>query len=480
MKILLIASEAVPFCKTGGLADVVGALSQRLGPHEVCLFLPRYRGIGAPSLQEGRSHCLRVPLGSESLEAHLRVGPWRGVSVCFIDYPPFYDREGLYGRGGKDHPDNDRRFILLSRGALEGARVLGFKPEVVHAHDWQAALACAYLKRLYRGDPFFSGTGCLLTIHNMAYQGNFPRESLAAAGFGLEEFTPEGFEYHGSFSFLKAGILSADLINTVSPTYAREIQESEERGFGMAGLLRARSRDLSGILNGIDPEAWDPRKDLFLPRPYGPAEAAQGKAACKRRLQEECRLRADPRIPLIAVVSRLDHQKGLDLAIQALEPRLGRCQLAVLGTGDPALEAAFAGLGRRSGVHFHAGFDEPFAHRLYAAADIFLMPSRFEPCGLGQMIAMRYGCLVVASRTGGLADTVRESPREGPPSGFLSAPGDPQDLGRALDRALEAYARPAWLEGARAAMESDFSWEASVSSYLGLYQRASRGLAFLK
>ncbi|OGR85766.1 MAG: hypothetical protein A3J74_00710, partial [Elusimicrobia bacterium RIFCSPHIGHO2_02_FULL_57_9] len=431
-------SEAVPFCKTGGLADVVGALSQKLGAagHDVCLFLPKYRAVEAAALRGGVAYQLSIPLGAQKITAFLRYMQWKSVSICFIDYPPFFDREGLYGREGEDHPDNDQRFILFSRGVLEGTKAIGFKPQIVHAHDWQTALIPAYLKKQYASDPFFARTPSVLTLHNMAYQGNFSAQTLSAAGFGPGDFTSEGVEYFGKFSFLKAGIVYADFLTTVSPAYAREIAQSEKRGFGMEGLLRKRQSVLFGILNGIDTDAWNPEHDANLPRRFSSRDIS-GKAACKKAVQEQCRLPQKADIPLIAVISRLDYQKGLDIAICALEPRIDRCQAVVLGTGDGALQESFAALARRhpKAVYFHSGFSEALAHRLYAASDIFLMPSRFEPCGLGQMIAMRYGSLPVASKTGGLADTVMESGKDGfIPNGFLAEPGDAEDLGRALDR----------------------------------------------
>ena len=480
MKILLAASEAVPFCKTGGLADVVGALSRHLGllGHEVLLFLPKYRAVEAAGLTDEPALPLAVPLGAGTVQASLRRAQRQPFSVCFIDHPPFFDREGLYVHGGRDYADNDARFILFCRGVLEGAKTLGFRPDVIHAHDWQAALIPAYLKRGYRRDPFFAGTASILTIHNMAYQGNFPEESLALAGFSAEDFVPEKFEYYGNFSFLKAGLACADALTTVSPTYAREIQESPERGFGMEGLLRARSADLHGVLNGIDLEIWSPETDEHLARRYGSGDFERGKAACKAALQRDCGLAASPETPVVGIISRLDYQKGLDLAIQALEPRLKACQLVVLGSGDRMLQESFASLSRRhpGRVFFHSGFDDPFAHRLYAGADIFLMPSRFEPCGLGQMIAMRYGTVPVASRTGGLADTVFEdSAGNRRANGFLAEPGDALDLGRALDRALKARAQRSWAGRARVAMGGDFSWTNSVGCYLELYRRAATG-----
>jgi len=480
VKILVAASEAVPFCKTGGLADVVGALTQRLGGlgHDVCLFLPKYRSIRAASLEGGIAHPIKVPVAGGSVDVGLSFLHRRGVSVYFVDYPLYFDREGLYGNAGKDHEDNDRRYALFSRAVLEGAKAIGFKPDVIHLHDWQTGLVAAHLKRHYKNDPHFAGTGCVFTIHNMAYQGNFPPAALAAGGFGPEDWSSEGLEYYGQVSYLKGGIVHADKLTTVSATYAREIQESPDRGFGLEGLLQRRSRDLRGILNGIDLETWDPSRDASLPRKFSPDDAAAGKAACKEALQRECGLELRGDRPLIGVVSRLDYQKGLDIALAALEPRLDRCQLVVLGTGDPSLTEMFAALERRrkGAVHFHRQFDEPFAHRVYAASDLFLMASRFEPCGLGQMIAMRYGAVPVVSRTGGLNDTVFEEPRDGrPANGFLCEPGDGADLARALDRALASFGTAAWAARVRAGMAADFSWDRSVEAYLDIFREAARG-----
>jgi starch synthase len=478
VKILVAASEAVPFCKTGGLADVVGALTQRLGAlgHDVCLFLPKYRSIRAASLEGGIAHPISVPLGGASVDVGLSFLHRRGVSVYFVDYPLFFDREGLYGNAGKDHEDNDRRFALFSRAVLEGAKAIGFKPDVIHIHDWQTGLIAAHLKRHYKDDPHFADAGCVFTIHNMAYQGNFPRAALEMAGFGSEDWSSEGLEYYGQVSYLKGGIAHADRITTVSAAYAREIQEDPDRGFGLEGLLKRRSADLRGILNGVDLEVWDPSRDTSLPRRYSPADAGAGKAACKEALQRECGLEVRSDRPLIGVVSRLDYQKGLDIALKALEPRLDHCQLVMLGTGDPSLTEMYAALERRraGSVHFHRSFDEAFAHRIYAASDLFLMPSRFEPCGLGQMIAMRYGAVPVVSKTGGLNDTVFEEPKDGrPANGFLCKPGDGEDLAKALDRAIGEFGKPAWGERVRAGMMGDFSWDRSVELYLEVFREAT-------
>jgi starch synthase len=477
VKILFVASEAVPFCKTGGLADVVGTLAQNFGAagHDVCLVLPKYRDVRVPSIEEGQARRIRVTLAGEPLDVGLRFMHRRALTTYFVDYPLFFDREGLYGAAGQDHADNDRRFALFCLAALEGAKAVGFKPDIVHAHDWQAGPVCAHLKRRYARDPFFAGTRSVFTVHNMAYQGNFPRAVLEASGFSAEDWNSEGLEYYGQISYLKAGLAYADLLTTVSPTYAREIR-GVERGFGFEGLLQRRSALLHGVLNGIDTTVWDPSKDGALARRYGARDAAAGKAACKEALQKEFGLEVGAARPLIGVVSRLDYQKGLDLAIAAVESRLDRAQFVALGTGDTALTEQLAALERRhpGKVHFHRQFDENVAHRVYAAADLFLMPSRFEPCGLGQMIAMRYGALPLVSRTGGLSDTVFEELSAGrEPNGFLCEPGDAASLSKALDRALSAFGGPSWDERVRVAMAGDFSWSRSAAEYQRLYALAT-------
>ncbi|MBI5883501.1 MAG: glycogen synthase GlgA [Elusimicrobia bacterium] len=486
MKILQVASEAVPFCKTGGLADVVGALSQRMGMdgHDVCLFLPKYRCVESGLITGGMARPVTFTLGGETVTVHLRYAQWKSVSVYLVDHPESFDRSELYGAGGKDYPDNARRFILFCRAVLEGVKVLGFRPEVIHLHDWQAALVAPFLKRLYSDTPGLGGASTMLTIHNLAYQGVFPAEAFGLTGLPQSDFTPELMEYYGNFGFLKAGLTHADVVTTVSPTYAREIQ-SAERGFGLEGILAGRTDTLFGVLNGVDYDLWDPQHDHYLPKRYSANSFVQGKAACKAELQRRCGLEPDPEVPLIGVVSRLDRQKGLDLAASALKDRTGRAQIVILGVGDAELAGLLAGFAGKhpKEVFFKPEFDEPLAHLVYAGADIFLMPSRFEPCGLGQMIAMRYGAVPVASSTGGLADTVFEEEVPASPggrggraaNGFLAAPEDGEDLGRAIDRALAAYsARDSWRARALAGMESDCSWDRSASIYEDLYQRSRR------
>ncbi|HAM35529.1 MAG TPA: glycogen synthase [Elusimicrobia bacterium] len=479
MRILLAASEAFPFCKTGGLADVIGTLSQKLGAagHDVVLFLPKYRSIEAGALQGGMAYPLDIPLGAGCVQVWLRYMQWRSVSVQFIDCPPLFDREGLYGVDGRDHPDNDVRYAVFSRAVLEGAKAMGFKPDIVHLHDWQTALGAVYLKTIYRRDPFFSGTASVLTVHNIAYQGSFPAQSLVNVGFKRRQFLSaqvdapcRARDASGRYSFLKAGLIHADWLTTVSPAYAREVQTAE-RGLGLETVLRRRRSRLQGILNGIDLDYWNPQKDSLLPCRFSIRDLG-GKLACKKKFLADLGLRGGASLPLVGMVARLDRQKGWDMAMAVLGSRLGRCRFSALGEGAPALVAAVTKWAARhpGAARYLNGYHENVAHRLYAASDILLMPSRFEPCGLGQMIAMRYGCVPVVTRTGGLADTVRES--EPQSNGFVAEPGDARDLGRTLDRALAAYQTAAWRDLMRAGMEGDFSWDLSVRRYVELYGRA--------
>jgi starch synthase len=477
MRILQAASEVFPFCKTGGLADVVGALSQKLGAagHDVMLFLPKYRVVESTALQGGMSYPLEIPLGSGSVHVSLRYMQWRSVSVQFIDCPPLFDRDGIYGVGGLDHSDNDVRFSVFSRAVLEGAKAMGFKPDIIHLHDWQTALAAAYRKTVYAKDPFFAASASVHTIHNIAYQGVFPEKSFLQAGLSRSSFEKAKVRSAAkpraiSGSFLKAGLVHADWLTTVSPSYAREIQ-TPAGGHGMQDVLRRRRNRLAGILNGLDLEYWNPGKDVFLPQRYASGNLA-GKAVCKKKFLAEHGLKAGKGIPLVGMIARLDRQKGWDIALEALGSRMGRCRFAAMGEGEPGLAAAVSkwAARHRGCAHFYGGYSEEQAHRLYAAADILLMPSRFEPCGLGQMIAMRYGCVPVVTRTGGLADTVTEG--EGAANGFTAELGDPRAFGHALTRALDAYSAPVWKDLVQAGMQSDFSWDRSVLGYLDLYSRA--------
>ncbi|MBI4888232.1 MAG: glycogen synthase GlgA [Acidobacteria bacterium] len=478
MKILMIASEAEPFAKTGGLADVVGALPRalaRLG-HAVDVVIPRYRGVTAGE----RAGRVVVPLDGSPRAADIFTVRDRGVRTVFVDHPGYYDREHLYGTGGEDYADNPARFTLLVRVALEWAASTGDRYDVVHAHDWQAGLAPVLLDRAFRGSPAFGRTATVLTIHNLAYQGLADRAWLGRLGLGAELMHVDALEYWGRISFLKGGIAFSRVITTVSPRYAQEIQ-TPEYGFGFDGILRHRAADLVGILNGIDYDQWDPARDPHLPVAYD-AEHLEAKHALKRLVCETFGLEAPEPAgrPLVAMISRLVDQKGFDLVTQIADelPRLD-ASFVLLGTGEPRYEALWRGLAARHPGRIGAriGFDEALAHRIEGGADLFLMPSRFEPCGLNQMYSLRYGTVPVVRATGGLYDTVQNvDSATGRGTGFTFDAYSADALLAALRRALETYRnRPAWRRIQAAGMRQDFSWEASARQYAAAYERATIG-----
>src|ERR1700730_2152239 len=407
--VLLIGSEAQPFAKTGGLADVLGALPPalaRLG-WNATVVLPRYRGVTAGTLVE----TFPVTVGGFTRGAGFFQAPLGdGASAVLVDCPDLYDRDALYGAGNVDYPDNALRFAFLARAALEFAGRRTPAPSVVHAHDWQAGLAPVYLRTVYRTHPVLGDTPSVFTIHNLAYQGIFDADWLPRLDLGWDLFTIDRLEYWGRISFLKGAITDANLITTVSKRYAEEIQ-TPTFGFGFDGILRRRRDDLSGILNGIDTREWDPTSDPALPKPYS-AEDLSGKAASKAEVLARYGLPADEaalRRPLIGMVSRMVDQKGFDLiaAVADQLPHLD-ASFVVLGTGDPRYQTMWSSMAAAypQKIAARIGFDERLAHLIEAGADIFLMPSRFEPCGLNQMYSMRYGTVPVVRAVGGLADTV--------------------------------------------------------------------------
>ena len=475
MRVLFCVSEAVPLAKTGGLADVGGALPAALMAlgTDVRVVLPRYRGIDSTGWREVGA--VDVSLGAKRLPVTVLDGqmPESGVPAWLIDQPQLFDRAGLYGEGGQDYPDNLLRFTCLCRGMLAWLERQPWQPEIIHCHDWQTALVPAII-----GAGQVGRAATLLTIHNLAYQGLFPAEQFEVTGLPPSMYTMAGLEFWGQVNLLKGGLVFADLLNTVSETYAQEIQTAEF-GAGLDGVLRDRSRDLFGILNGVDYGVWDPAHDPLIPARYT-ADDLSGKRACKTRLQDEFGLAADPDIPLIGMVTRLADQKGLDLVAAILETLFAAgAQLIVLGTGDPRYERMFSETARRhprqSGVRI--GFDNALAHRIEAGADLFLMPSRYEPSGLNQLYSLRYGTVPIVRRTGGLADSIRDATpqalRAGTANGFVFADYTPQALLRAAQRALAAFRDAAtWRTLQRTGMTADFSWAAAAKKYVGLYERA--------
>ncbi len=483
MRVALLASEVDPFAKTGGLADVAGALPRALAQlgHEVRILLPLYRQVDrARWTLRSTGTRVRVPVGATTHDGQVweTTLPRSAVPVTFIECAPLFDRDGLYQQGGQDHPDNLERFSMFSQAALRALAAMGWKPQVVHCHDWQAALACAHLAHgaIGRESPFTS-VGTVFTIHNLAYQGLFPREAWALTQLPEQLFGMEGLEYYGQINCLKGGLVSAHLLTTVSPTYAREIQ-TQEFGCGLEGVLRVRQRDLVGILNGIDPEEWNPQTDPHLPAHYTADELA-GKSLCKLALQKSQQLPERHHL-VIGMIQRLAEQKGIDLLTQAMEELMRLpVQLVLLGTGDPVYHQKLEQLAAQhpEQLAVQLAFDNALAHQIEAGADAFLMPSRFEPCGLNQMYSMRYGTVPVVRRVGGLADTVVDvtssTLAKKTATGFVFEEHSPRALVEAVRRAATAFQDHAlWTQLVATGMRQDFSWTASARAYAQVYERA--------
>lgn len=479
LRILVVGVEATPYAKTGGVADVVGALPhalRRLG-HDVRLALPRYKSIdperwGLEPAYKG----LAVPIsqGTETVDI-LEAEQHDGVRVAFVEAPHYFLREKLYS-----YNDDGERFILFCRAALEYVRAIGWAPDIIHCHDWHAAIIPNWTKTVYRDDPNFASTATVFTIHNLAYHGIFGYRILEVAGVAQEGFLyPELADFADMVDLMGRGILFADIISTVSPRYAREIL-TREQGGGLDQLLSERKNRLYGILNGIDTQDFDPATDTHLAAHYD-AFNIEPRARNKRALQERIRLPVEERVPLIGIISRLNDEKGFDLINQVAVPLLEHgVQLVVLGTGDlhyhQMVQRLVAHYPRQVSAHFT--FSDALARTICAGADMLLMPSHFEPCGLTQMIAMRYGCIPIVHRTGGLADTIQEfdpgaTPERATGTGFSFARYEPYHLFAAIIRAMEVYkSRGVWQDLMQRAMLADHSWDASAERYVALYRRA--------
>lgn len=463
----MVASEAAPLAKTGGLADVAGALPSVLQGcgDDVAVVIPRYESI---DLQGARRvwDPLPVFLGPARYDAAIYQAP-EEYPLYLVDCPALYERKGFYGEAGVDYPDNHIRFAVFARAACAVARYL-FPTEIFHCHDWQAGLVPAYLRTTLASDPTFLGVKTLFTIHNLGYQGLFPQTALAEAALDPSLYRPDGLEFFGRVSYIKGGISFADALNTVSPTYAREIQ-TPEFGFGLDGALRARAGVLSGILNGVDYREWNPETDAFLPARYSAANLA-GKRICKEQLLAEFGLPAGAaEVPLIGIVSRLTRQKGADLIAEVAGEIVtaGFC-LVALGNGEPEYEDFFRRMAAEypDRIAVRIGFDNALAHRIEAGADLFLMPSRYEPCGLNQIYSLRYGTVPVVRATGGLDDTIEDG------TGFKFAEYTGQALAAALREAGRVFAGEAeWRAMMLRGMRKDFSWTRSAAAYSALYRQ---------
>ena len=488
MKILLASSEVRPYSKTGGLADMVAALAKALAQagHQVVLVTPLYLGLRERWRDLKKVDLpLDLPLGVRRVQGEVWVRHHSPcLSIYFVDQPEFFQRASLYQKYGQDYPDNAERFIFFSKAVAHLATTLRPAVDLVHLNDWQTGVAALLLRQYRRERPGRPAPRTCMTIHNLAYQGVFSAAQYALSNLRWEHFEPETIEFYGKINCLKAGIACADLVTTVSPRYAREIT-TDEFGCGLDGLLRKRQSSLVGILNGVDGEEWNPASNHWVRHPYSAADLA-GKIANKLDLQREFGLPVDATIPLFGSIGRLVEQKGVDLMLGAFEELLaGPIQFVLLGTGDPKFEPAFEQLMRRypGKVSVRIGFDEALSHRIEAGIDFFLMPSRFEPCGLNQMYSLRYGTIPVVRATGGLDDSVIDL-REQPPTaaGEVTANGikfheaSAAALAKAMRKALALFAEPELLARFRRnAMAVDYSWERIAEEYVRVYERCLAG-----
>jgi len=470
-----VTPEAVPYVKTGGLGDVTGALVKEFRRRHVqaSLVLPLYKTIKDNFSPEPTGKTFRLRTGDGFVEAQVWVSDKSAVPhAYFIECEGLYGRPELYGLPGDDYPDNALRFAFFSRAVLEACLVMDIRPDVIHCNDWQTGMLPLYLKGLYR--KHFDRTATLYTIHNLGYQGIFAASDMIYTGVGRDYFTPEGIEFYGKINFMKAGLNYSDLLTTVSETYSREILEKES-GFGLEGVLGRRKEDLYGVLNGIDYDVWDPAKDEMIPKKYFPDDPG-GKADCRRALLRETGIRNEKR-PLFGVVSRFSDQKGIDLISESVDDlvRLG-VNVVVLGRGDAHYQDLLTNMAvrNRGRIFVRAGFEERLARLIYAGCDFFLMPSRYEPCGLGQLIALKYGAVPVVRKTGGLADTVRDYDHlSSRGTGFVFEDYTPSAMKNAVKRAVCVFVDRKRLGGViRDAMREDFSWARPAEAYLGLYEQA--------
>ncbi len=478
MHIMFLSPEVWPFTRVGGLAEVAHDLPLALGElgHRVEVVTPKCRMQAEWEKRlEPVEVVLEVPVSwrrHRALVSRVELGPQ--VTVYFVSHEHLFDREGLYGNAYGDYQDNAERFIFYSRAALELAQALDWKLDVVHANDWTTGLVPLYLRSLYADSPQLSGAASLMTVHNLANQGLFWHYDMPLTGLGWEYFTPEGMEFYGKINFLKAGLVFADLVSTVSRRYAREILEPE-MGCGLEGVLQARNQSLRAVVNGLDYQTWNPETDGYIIANFG-ASHLEPKAQCSRELRRIFGLEQDTGRPLGAVVGRLLNRRGLDLLAPSLEHILDMgLDLVIMGYGEDHYHAFLQAMSRRhpSQLGVHIGYQTELAHQIMAGADILVMPSRFEPCGLHQMQAMRYGCIPVVRATGGLDDTVQDHTPQSPGTGFKFQPYRAEALLETLKRALRTRAHPQqWRELVQRAMAQDFSWQSTAPRYESMYREA--------
>ncbi|MDH5457237.1 MAG: glycogen synthase GlgA [Nitrospinota bacterium] len=479
LNILFASPEAHPFAKTGGLGDVSSALPLALKQqgHDVRVIIPKYRSVGQVKRSiKPMGLTVTVPIGPNLKSGELHEGRLnRTVPVYFVGQEGYFDRDGFYGDAEGEFPDNAERFIFFARAVLEACKVLDFQPDIIHCNDWQTGLVPCYLKTTFANDPFFKNTRSVFSIHNLGYQGNFSNRYLPMAHLPWNVFTIEGVEFYDCFSFMKAGLVFADQLATVSKTYSKEIL-TPENGFGMDGVLRHHQNKLSGILNGADYGEWDPQIDTHIKAHYGP-KSLKGKQECKKSLARKLSLKLTDQTPLLCMVTRLSSQKGIDLVVQSFAELMDQgAALVILGSGDEHYESFFTEQNQNYPNQFRyvSGFNEKLAHQIIAGSDLLFMPSLYEPCGLTQMYALRYGTVPVVRRVGGLADTIKtfqSGKNQG--TGFLFKSSEEVKWLSLLHKALALYSKKkVWRNLMLNGMAQDFSWEKAAKQYAILYRQA--------
>ena len=478
LKILLAASEGQPFSKTGGLADVMGALPIALYEkgHDVRTILPKYQCVtDCKKKIDPLDIEFNIPIGVKTHTVRLSKSTLaEKVPVYLVENDFFFNRDGIYGTQGTDYPDNADRFIFFCRAILESCKALSFYPDIIHLNDWHTGLVPVYLKLEYAQDENFKSIRTIFSIHNLAYQGNYDAETMNLTGLPDSLFSQDGLEFYNQFSFMKGGLVYADLLTTMSPTYSKEIMTSE-LGCGMEGLLKLREQDLTGILNGVDYEEWNPETDSKVITNYS-SKNIKGKLKCKRDLMKTFSLTVPESTPIIGMVTRLSEQKGIDLIMEALDEIINfGAAFVLLGTGNPDYEKFFQSAQQKypgkCGVRFE--FDETLSHKVIAGSDIFMVPSRYEPCGLTQMYALRYGTIPLVRAVGGLHDTVTEyQPNSGKGSGFKFNGYEKEALIETVRKALTLYqTKSAWKKLIKNAFAEDFSWPVTADKYLQIYRK---------
>lgn len=487
VNIVYLTSEAVPFAKTGGLADVCGTLPTRVARmgHRTTVIMPAFRSVRTCGLPvESTDISFAIPMSDQKLVGcRLLKGrlPDDDVAVWLIDQPQYFDRESLYGTSAGDYPDNAERFAFFCRAAIQAIRRIGWTVDIVHCNDWQSGLVPALMACDPQPQPWMRRAASVMTIHNLAYQGQFPREAFGWTGQDWRHFNASEFEFHNHLNFLKTGIITADMVTTVSPKYAKEIR-TQQHGCGLERVLQYVADRLTGITNGIDETVWDPRTDPKLEAHYDVSNWREGKSQNKRSLQQRFNLQQSSEVPMIGLVGRLAQQKGWDLIVPVLRWHLQEnrpTQWIVLGSGDSSYEHELKQLAAQYPQQFalHVGFDDTLAHRIEAGADVFLMPSHYEPCGLNQLYSLRYGAVPIVTATGGLADTVVQCTSEtlasGAATGFFLSDNRPAALDDAIGQALQLrYHHPRqWDQLVETGMSQDWSWAKSAGQYVELYEK---------